>query len=479
MKNDDDKNEKIRLQVLSLLTKGRKEEKDQATEILVKKILEENHIYTTQTDKIPEMFIYREGIYTPEGESQIHIEVRKIMKENYTEYLARQVISKIRTDTYLHPEKLFEEKYPYHIVVENGIFSLKEKKLYPFNPEQIFFSKIPVKYNPEEKCEKIEKFLSDVLPSKNDKKFFYEIAGMGLAKDYFMEKAIMFTGKGRNGKSKSLELLKNLVGAENTSSVPLSAMTVDSPFLSSMWKKYFNIAGDISSKELKDLSVFKGATGRDPIPANRKYKNTILFTNYATCLFSCNQPPRVPDHSHGFWDRWELIEFPYKFVDEKTYEEKKEIEPNLKIKDPDIINKITSKEEMSGFFNEAILGLHRILKNKDFSDYKGKSQVKTKWIRLSDSFTAFYLDCIEKDYNGQIIKSKFLSEYNDYCQKHSAVMVTPKTQKDTLIENYGVNEKYLPVGDDGQQVWCWTGIKFKEKEVEIIEVPRIEKQSEL
>ena len=94
--------------------------------------------------------------------------------------------------------------------------------------------------------EKVEQFLKDILSSEDDLTVFYELAGFGLIKEYIYEKAFMFVGDGRNGKTKALELLKRLVGADNCSSVSLSSIKYDSPFVSSMFGKLFNLAGEDS-----------------------------------------------------------------------------------------------------------------------------------------------------------------------------------------------------------------------------------------
>lgn len=430
------------------------------TEVLVQHILRENYIYTTMVDKNPEMYIYSEGIYIPEGECIIKSQLRNIMQESYSEWLSNQVLAKIKTDTGISSDEFFKDSEAWVIPVQNGILDLKNIELSEFDPKRIFFSKIPVTYNPLLRVDKIDKFLSDVFSCEEDREVFYELAGFGFVKDYFLEKAIMFVGDGRNGKGKTIELLKRLVGVQNCASVPLSAITSDSPFVERLWKRYFNLAGDISSKDLKETAMFKQLTGRDPISANRKWKNIIEFTNYAKMVFACNELPRVYDYSDGFWERWLLMEFPYKFVDKDVYELETD-KSKLKIKDVDIINKITSDEEMSGFLNEAIIGLHRLIINKKFSYTKGTKEVKDRWIRKSDSFMAFCLDNLEEDYDSKISKRELRSKYKNYCKTHKVSGAGDKAIKANLQENFGVSEEYSIIGESIKQENCWTGIKFK------------------
>jgi len=455
--------ESIKERVLSLFHRKMFGE---GTEILVGAIESNNYIYTTKVDKASEVYIYKEGIYVPEGEFEIKEQLRKIMGDNYSEWIAGQVLAKIKMDTGISADKFFKDSDLYEVPVENGILNIQTLELSEFNPEKVFFSKLPVKYDEGAVCEKIDKFLTDVLSSPSDKDVFYELAGFGLVKDYFLEKSFMFVGNGRNGKSKSIELLKRLVGVGNCASVPLSAITSDSPFVERLWKRFFNLAGDISSKDLKETGMFKQLTGRDPISANRKYKNVVEFCNYAKMVFACNELPRVYDYSDGFWERWVLMEFPYKFVDKGIYDSMKESEREfLKIKNPDIIDEITTPEEMSGFLNLALLGLFRLFNDKKFSYTIGTIEVKNKWIRMADSYMAFCMDCLEEDYDSKITKKQMRKEYKKYCNLHKVNGVSDRAIKATLQEMFGVSEEYTKNHQFSEsQEWHWTGVKFKENE---------------
>ncbi len=453
----------MKLEVLSFLNR---KEFGPASEILVEAVMMNNHIYTTKEDKASEMWIYQDGIYIPNGEVCIKEQLREVMQENYSDWLANQVLAKIRTDTFIESEKFFKEKDMelYEIAVENGILDLKELTLYKFDPKKIFFSKIPVYYNEEATCPKIEEFLTDILKEEDDINVFYELAGFGLVKEYFMEKAFMFVGNGRNGKGKSIELLKRLIGTRNTASVPLSAITSSSPFVEKLWKRHFNLAGDISSADLKETGMFKQLTGRDPISANRKYKNIIEFTNYAKMVFACNELPKVYDYSDGFWDRWILLEFPFKFVEQYVFDRADEKErKNWKIRDETIIDQITGSEEMSGFLNMALAGLHRLFNNHRFSYSTGTDEVKNKWIRMSDSFMAFCMDSVEEDYESKITKKDVRQHYKKYCTEHRLKGVSDLAIKRTLQEMFGVVDDFTKMHEFGNQEHCWVGIKFKEK----------------
>lgn len=452
----------IRREVIELLSK---EQFSKASELVVENILNNLKIYTTKEDKQNEMWIYKEGIYVPQGRSEIKEKVRIIMGEYYNTTFINQILAKIETDTYIESEAFFNTNIIDEIPVKNGILNVITKEISAFNQDKIFFTKLNVTYNPESKCPMIEKFLSEVLKYKDDVKVFYELAGFGLYKDYFIEKAIMCVGNGRNGKSKSIELLKRLYSPENCKNIPLSALKYDSFIISELHGKLLNLAGDISSEALKDTGIFKSLVGRDMVTTKRKYLNSLSFINHAKFIFACNELPRVYDATDGFWDRWILLEFPYKFVNQNEIDsaEPKERE-FLKLIDTNIIDKITTDEELSGLLNLALEGLERLLKNKKFSYSTGTKEIKDIWIRKSDSFMAFCMDNLEQDFESGISKKEIRKEYNSYCRKHKAMGVSDKSIKATLQQIFGVVEEYNKSLEGQNQEWFWMGIRFKKDE---------------
>ena len=163
-------------------------------------------------------------------------------------------------------------------------------------------------------------------------------------------------------------------------------------------------------------------------------------------------------------ERWALLEFPFTFVSSKEYNIlKEELEENelkwYKIADTEIIDKLTTPNELSGLLNWSLLGLERILKQGDFSGSKSVNDVKTEWIRKSDSFNAFLMDFIDQDYDSMIIKNDLRKAYGLYCQKHK---IRAKGDKHILftLSSIGVGEG-RERGLDTEKRTYWDGIKFK------------------
>lgn len=434
-----------------------------ASEILANWILQNNCIYTTKDDQKSEVWIYKEGIYIPHGKSEIKEQLRNLLGKWYSTFTFNNVMAKIEPDTFITSNEFFNQNYVDEIPVQNGILNVITRELKPYDKTKIFFNKLPVIYNPKAECPSIEKHLKDVLKFEEDIVVMYEIFGFILYKEYFLEKLIMFIGDGRNGKGKTMDLVRRFVGIENCASVPLSALNDDNFRVSELFGKMTNLAGDLSNTSLKDTGMLKQTTGRDLIGANRKFLTDIKFVNYAKHIFACNELPKVYDMSKGFWSRWIVLEFPYEFISESDYNKLDSDKRTMKkILDPYHIEKISSPEELSGLLNKALDGLIRIRKNKGFSYSKGTEEIKKFWIRKSDSFVAFCFDNIEEDNPSEMTKAELRKAYYQYCSEHRLKGCSDKAMEVTLQEMFGVIASRRWNNEKMTQVHIWEGIKFKD-----------------
>lgn len=431
-------------------------DRDAATELIVKQIEEDNYIYTTKDDIKSEMWIYEEGIYVPQGKSFVKEFSRKILDKAYTTQLSNAIISKIEADTFIEHDKFFNTNIVDEIPLLNGILNIRTREISNHTPNKIFFNKLPIKYDETKDCPNIKNHFKSILRDKESVDVMMEIFGYLLLKEYKIEKAFMFVGFGRNGKSKTIELMKRFIGAENCSSLPLRSLTEESFSLSELFGRMANLAADLSKTDLKETGMIKSLIGRDTIQAKRKYLRDLNFVNYAKMVFAANELPKIYDTTDGFWTKWVLLEFPYKFVTEEVYENSPQEERGLlKIMNPDIMEELTKEEELSGLLNFALDGLDNLLDKKDFSYSKSTADVKDMWIRKSDSFTAFCYDHVVDDDLGKVTKKEMRRIYHKYTKKHKVPSCSDKAIKITIENMFGAGES-----QDSFYDRVWEGIKL-------------------
>lgn len=430
-------------------------ERRQLSELICNFVKEFNTVKTLRLAETNEMYMYRKGIYVADAQTYIESLCREVLGELYTTTFFNEVVGKLRPDTFVDPSEFFSVN-PEEIAVQNGILNLRTRELSPFDKDKIFLSKINAYYNPEAVCPRIKSFISDIVANENDIKTLQELIGYVLYRDAFMEKAFLFDGSGRNGKSKFLELIKIFIGPENSCSVPLQALNNKQFTASELHNKMLNIGGDIGNEKLRNTYVFKSLLGRDQISADRKFKSMIHFVNYAKLVFACNEVPVTYDQSDGFFDRWIIIKFPYKFVDQYVIDNAEEIDKSrLKLVNKKIIDEITTQEELNGLLNFALDGLSELFKNKKFTLNQTTKDVRKIWIMKSDSFSAFCDDFVVGEFGAEISKSKLKKIYSNFCIKNGVPVMNDIHIKKILENKYSV---YSDRAKDEKRSLIWKNI---------------------
>jgi len=441
----------------------------EANEEIVKFIEKWYKIKSIRDDSFREMYIYQDGIYTENAQTFIKELCRYCLDTLYTDTFANKAIAKVEVDTYISYEEFTKVDNPYEIAVQNGILNTKTKELSPFTHEKIFFNKINALWDPTSVCPNFENFLLSVLPAdeaQKNKLMIEELIGFTLVREYFQEKAFLFQGSGRNGKSKLLNVVETLLGSVNVSNIPLEEIKYDGFQLCNLSKKLVNIGGDIGGSKLKAPQAFKSSTGRDVLAANRKGKSYIHFRNYAKMIFCANTLPETCDSSDGFYDRWEFVDFPYKFVSEEelqnaTPEEKK----YFKLRNPSIINELTTKTELNGLLVLAVAGLHRLLENKIFTGNQTSKQIKEKWQARNASFQAFsdkHLTSADEEGFFYIEIGELNKAYEKFCLKHKAQKQSKSDIDQLMLERFSSQKDSKTI--DGKSRRFYPYVKFKELE---------------
>lgn len=437
-----------------------------ATELIAKYIEDEKHIKTTQSDNGSELWYYQDGIYKPNGKSIIEKLSRQILKEGYTTYLKNEIIGKVIADTYIPNDEFFDQQNasPYIIPVENGVLNLKTRKLTGFTPKKYFFNKINAIYEPGQDCPFWIKFVNEVVDGQDIVDTIQEWFGYCLVKNYKFEKSIMFHGaNGRNGKTKTIEVLQHLLGTSNYTNISLKTIENknDRFSLGELRNKLLNVVADISPEALNNEGRFKGLTGGDHFTVDQKFKEHFTFKNYAKMMFSGNELPVPSDTSDAFWSRWILVEFPYRFLPQKerdVYTPAEQIEKGICLQNPDLLVDLTTSVELSGILNWSLKGLTRLEKTKDFSYQDTQNIVKKKWLLRSTNILAFIGEHLKEDYDSVIDKHLFKSAYVGWCKKNGVRPISDKRLFDVLTKDFAVQSSRAML--NGEQRRVWEGLKW-------------------
>jgi putative DNA primase/helicase len=435
-----------------------------ATSKISNYIIKKYNLFTIKNDIRTEIYFYKNGIYENNGKCELKEIIKRLIDDYFNPNIISTILSKIEAETFITIEefinKINNPNQIHLIPVQNGIYNINKKILIDFSPNYVFINKLPIFYDINANCPKIEKFLLEILDNKENVELLYEITGFCLYREYFIEKAIIFDGSGRNGKSKILSLIQKLIGEKNFTSVPLSQLNENSFSVSELFGKLLNSSGDISNEEIKETATFKKTVGRDSINGKRKFLTDLNFTNYAKHIFSLNELPKIYDATDGFWDKWVLIQFKNQFKEEKEYNSINEEERknrNWKLANPNILKEITTEQELNGFFLKAIEGLERIQKNKEFSYNETSEKIKEYWNAKSDSFHLFCNKYLESGELTDFISKALLRRFfHKFCLDKKVKGCSDKAIHVRLQEEFGVSDSRDRYGEH-----IWKGLKLK------------------
>lgn len=444
--------------------------KEIATELIKDYILQTHYIKTTKSDKLSEIWYYEptEGIYKDSGASEIKRICCLVFDKGYTKRMAQFVIDKIEASTYIDRHEFFnkQNEYPELICIQNGILNIITEELTPFTPDIYFFNHLPVRYDPEKTCPKIIKFLRDILPLEENIKTIQELMGYILYKRYKYQKAFMFHGPGRNGKSQLLDLMKRLVGKDNFAAVSLKQIEDEGFSVINLHNKLVNLSSEITKNALENAGVFKKLVGWDEIQANRKFKEYINFQNYAKLIFATNELPRIGNMDEAFWRRWIMLKFPYRFLPEDEIMKMgitidQAMEQGIRVQIPDIINSICNVDEMSGLLNWALEGFKRLRKQGNFTYSKGMDAMKNEWLCQSNSAHAFVSECIEYSPNEFVTLEEMRIQYYHFCEHYVVPRISAVEFNKHLSDKTTATQ--LPKRVDGSLIRVWNNIRLKKK----------------
>lgn len=373
---------------------------------LAQHIMKYHYFLTVGKLGTKDIYVYRDGIYVNDGLIVIRKSVNDLLSILVKESYRIEVIKYIQDEMQIERNQLNKDKY--FINLNNGIYEVKTGKFTDHTPKVWSTVRIPVTYNPDVQCPKINQFLNDVV-SPEDAQTLIEFVGYCLIPDTRMQKALMIYGSGKNGKSVFLELVNYLIGGNNISGVTLHKISSDKFASARLYGKLLNISPDISAKKLPDNSMFKMLVGGDKIPGEEKYKESFEFENTARLMFSANglpEPAGDSDDNYAYYRRWLLIPFTNNFTGKE---------------DKKIIQKLTTEEEKSGFLNLILEGLQTILKNGKFTHEKTTEEIEAIYQANLDSINMFFEKCVYHGGSGEIEKHQMHDAYVEWCKENSVI----------------------------------------------------------
>ena len=289
-----------------------------------------------------------------------------------------------------------------------GMFDAINWKMLQHDPDYKSINQIPFDFDPDTKPEKneIDAFLESAIPDLDDREMLLEYLGLCFTKDTSQQVFLILVGIGGSGKSTLINMIINVIGKENVSSVSLKGLS-ERFATADLVGKLLNSCADLEEGALDDPTVIKKLLGEDRMRGERKGQDAFDFESYAKLIFSSNDIPVIKaERSDGFYRR--LLVCP-------MYVKPDEV-------DPDLFNKL--KECKSRFVYLCMRALMRLYKRGTILRSPHSEQYNKQLRNDSDSVQAFLDECMEQSPECKIERRCLFEKYLKYCDQYQRIPVT-------------------------------------------------------
>ncbi len=286
------------------------------------------------------------------------------------------------------------------VCLQNGMFNLVTGELLPHAKDFYSTHCLGVSFNPRDikVCERFKKFLRDSVQDADSIVELQKFFGYCLTRETRYEKMLLLYGPGGDGKSTLMNVLRQLVGEENCSHIPMGRLD-DQFYLSRLVDKLLNMSTEVEAKAMQSQEI-KAIVSGDPIAASFKNQTPFDFVPACKLVYSTNRLPRMLDNSDGFFRKVMIIEMKAQFVKQGL---------------ADIFLYDALLDELPGIFAWALAGLD-LLREEGFRPSKSMDQSLHDYKRINNNVLYFIEKHLVADPAARTAKDKTWEEYVKRCK---------------------------------------------------------------
>ncbi len=330
------------------------------------------------------------------------------------------------------------------IAFKNGVYNIDTGEFRDFSPDLVITNKINWNYNPAAYSEIADKTLNKLAcHDPKIRALLEEVIGYTFYRRNELRKAFILTGDKHNGKSTYLDMIAQLLGAENTTALDLKELG-DRFKTAELFGKLANIGDDIGDEFIANPAIFKKVVSGDRVNAERKGQDPFDFTCYAKQLFSANSIPRIKDKSGAVIDRLIIVPFEASFSKN---------DPDY---DPYIKYKLRDDVVMEYLINLGIAGLKRILETQGFTQSVKVQENLKEYEENNNPVLLFFQEQTEAEIVGRPTKHVY-QNYSAFCLSNSFQQLSNIEFSKQVKKFYGCEIKVSSV--DGKSCRMFTKVE--------------------
>ena len=319
----------------------------------------------------------------------------------------------------LREDIVFNDRPVWNFV--NGTLDLETGDFRDHNPNDYCSIQAPYPYNPEATHNTWSRFIDDITAGDpRVAELLQFIPGYVLFPNNSHEKAFVLSGNGSNGKSKYLEILRQLFcGNPTVSNLPPRAL-LDKFQRIQLREAILNVAGEIRS-DLRDVEeLIKSIISGEPQNACYKGKDFVTFLTRTKLVFATNNQLSSGDTSDGLTRRLIMVDFKVSFVDTPDPND-----PYQKPKDIHILDELLSELHSGGIFNWAYEGYKLLRAVGYFTETSDQTELISEFKRSSNPILVFWEDRLHDYQNTDTLtNTEIYRDYQQWCVDNGEKPVT-------------------------------------------------------
>ena len=378
--------------------------------------------FDSKEDK-PEVWFYEGGSWHPGGAQLIGYFLDEVAGNLSDSENINDVLRRVRGKLRLKPVE-FDITNPYLVGCEGGItLDLQTGNTRKAAPMDLISMPIPVRYDPNAKCPNFIKFLEGITATDDDRLSVIDFL-VSLLIAAPMDFFVAAPGLGSNGRTKLKDFIRKFIGSDACRSIPLNDLKnrFTSGFLTRCRVNFCNET-EVTSIMLEFLKRCS-----EKMPVEQKFKGMVNALLYLKYFFDTNTMPAIGDTSYGAERRLVRWDMPWRFVDCPNSDS-----PMEKQRDPDILEGITTPEELSGVLNLVLQRAPEVIKQRMIHHRTGGLQEYALQSRSGDVFIDLFLEATNNE-NDKVHIDTITDAYYQYCTLTNSNLLGSKALK-TLIEN--------------------------------------------
>jgi len=319
------------------------------------------------------------------------------------------------------------DQNPYLLCFNNCVVDFKEKVHRPGRPDDYISKCTNIDYIPlssgkhGHSINEIKDFMDQLFPDRELLKYMWEHSASCLVGTNENQTFNIYTGSGRNGKSKYVDLMAKGLG-DYKGTVPITLITQKRNSIGSTSSEIVQLMGtryavmqEPSKGDRINEGIMKEITGGDPIQGRALFKDTVTFIPQFKLVVCTNTLFDIKSNDDGTWRRIRKVDFNSKFL-QNPYEDEdnfpRDQYPHQFKLDKNIDQKFS---KWAPAFMAMLVNMAYELRG-NVNDCKIVMSASEQYREGQDYLTEFVRDKIQKKAGGKIKKTEVYEHFRQWYQ---------------------------------------------------------------